>query len=76
MLTNEHASPGLTGVDQGFGGAAGFGRGFACIDNGLAGEEELVGVGRSGQHEGPAEAETEKSQAKEPGHRNANEYPF
>ena len=49
MLTNEHASPGLTGIDQGFGGAAGFGRGFACIDNGLAGEEELVGVGRSGQ---------------------------
>ena len=49
VLTNESTSPGLAGVDQGFGGAAGFGRGFACIDNGLAGEEELVSVGRSGQ---------------------------
>jgi uncharacterized protein (UPF0254 family) len=49
VLTNQSTSPGLAGVDQGFGGTAGFGRGFACIDNGLAGEEELVSVGRSGQ---------------------------
>jgi hypothetical protein len=49
VLTNESTSPGLAGIDQGFGGAAGLGRGFACIDNGLAGEEELVSVGRSGQ---------------------------
>ena len=49
VLTNESASPGLAGIDQCFGGAAGFGGGFACIDNGLAGEEELVSVGRSGQ---------------------------
>ena len=76
MLTNQSASSGLAGIDQGFGGAAGLGRGFACIDNGLAGEEELVGVGRSGQYEGPAEAEAEKNQAKGPGHRDAKEYPF
>jgi hypothetical protein len=68
MLTDQSASSGLAGIDHGFGGAAGLGGGFARIHDGLAGEEQLVGIGRSGQQEGPAKAEAEEDQAKGPGH--------
>jgi hypothetical protein len=75
MLTDQSTPPGFAGIDHRFGAAAGLGGGFARIHDGLAREDQLVGVGRSRQQEGPAEAEAKEDQAKGPGHGNADQYP-
>jgi hypothetical protein len=68
MFADQGSSSCFAGINLCFAVFPGLGSSFTSIEHRFASNKQLVSLGRCRQQGGPAEAETEENQAKEPGH--------